>query len=71
MSCICKVFQKLTRAKLKVQIFGQTTVPKEREEKDTQPNHAHKLLKKIKVVVRISHLQVEYPLSISLLSATP
>lgn len=35
MSCICEVFQKLTRAKPKVQIFGQSTVPKEREEKIT------------------------------------
>lgn len=37
MSCVCEVFQKLTRAKLNIQIFGQTTIPKEREEK-TQTN---------------------------------
>lgn len=32
-SCICEVFQKITRAKLNIRIFGQTTIPKEREEK--------------------------------------
>lgn len=57
MSSVCEVFQKLTRAKLNIQIFGQTVIPKESEEK-TQTNHAHKLLKKIKVAVRISYLQV-------------
>lgn len=32
-SCICEVFQKLTRAEVLVQIFGHTPVPKARQGK--------------------------------------
>lgn len=39
-SCICEVFQKLTKAKVHVQIFGHASIPKEKHRK-RKPNKSY------------------------------